>query len=112
MQSTSSSNEKTTTRKGRVVYDRKKHLFDLRDLERLSKKFAFSIFTIPRENAEAFFSFVLAGIPEAFEAAGGSISFGGGTFGGAGASRTWETIPDVSSLQGIMFIIEENRGGK
>lgn len=81
--------KKQWTTRGRVVYDRKKNLFKLRDFLRIGKKVgSYTVVVTPN-----LYSRILKDIIDSGKAVEGSVQtlpefeFGGGSFGGAGASR-------------------------
>jgi len=97
------------TRTGRIVYDRPKHLFNTKDWLRLSKKTNAQIFEIPQEKWQAFEEIV----KKAFEEAHGEtlqvymVLEDGGEFGGAGATRSFESTDQGSILPRMIFFTRE-----
>jgi len=97
-----------TTRKGRVVYERKKHEFNMKDVIRIGKKVDLIFFKIHPDEARIFFERLAECASELEGISAESIDFGGGAFGGGGASRTFSAkIAGLPAFAGICFIIEE-----
>lgn len=98
------------TQKGRVVYDRPKHIFKFKDFLRLAKKTNSQIYSIMSEDWEAF----VETVKKAYEDAAGAtletrVVLGhGGEFGGGGATRTFESPLPGDLRAGMIFIIEES----
>lgn len=93
------------TTKGRVVYDRKKHPFTIRDVVRIGKTIGAQIFKITPQAAGSLYRDVevLLQTSEQSEIVlQDTILFGGGGFGGAGATREFD-----SARYKMMIIIEE-----
>ena len=93
------------TQTGRVVYDRQKHFWKPRDIIRMGKKLSIPIFGIPSWNWDT----LAKKVSELFYAEDTSIiNFGGGEFGGGGASRTYqegtEKVPD--KVARMIIIVE------
>lgn len=81
---------KHRTNKGRVVYDRKLNLFECRDVERITRRVGCSVLYIPFDlwtNYVEFFEYHTSRWIDAQERDDIYIEFGGGSFGGGGASR-------------------------
>lgn len=78
------------TTRGRVVYDRKFHAFNQRDLLRIARKIdskIVSIYGISSGDILAKIAEYVATVGSASFVYGTSDDFSGGSFGGAGASR-------------------------
>lgn len=94
------------TCKGRVVYDRKKHAFTFRDAARIGKRTGLRVFEVSQDRAGE----VFAAIDEVLqrkenEYEFSEINFGGGQFGGSGATRSWSRGLGYVT-DGIMILIE------
>lgn len=101
------------TSKGRVVYDRPKHLFGLYDLLRIGEKTGSFIFQLSTEDFEA----TLVGLLDTVETEESFERFGGGKFGGAGATRSFGEMPvellrDAERRLPRIVIMVENLGGE
>lgn len=96
------------TSKGRVVYDRKKHSFSFRDLLRIGQRLGAPIFRITPTGDRDIFGDVITLLADDTT---GTISpatygeFGGGTFGGSGATRE---VGELLTVGRIVIIIEES----
>ncbi len=91
---------KNCTREGRVVYNRKKHLWNFRDVLRVIRNYGKSvIFEVSVESFEAMiFAIETQGV----------IDFGGGTFAGGGTSRIFKLMKEKPALNepNVLVIIE------
>jgi len=102
-----------STCKGRVVYNRKKHRWTLKDLFRVSKSLALNIFTVhvPDGKAIEFREKIQQCVLTNLEEYNLPSEFGGGGFGGAGATREY-FVKEDEFANGVLFIIEEINGGE
>lgn len=94
----SSEDARHTTRKGRVVYNRKKHIYGISDFHRMSKKLSISKATVSAEVFDDWISCIRSLDPVAVIPSG----FGGGHFGGAGASGTFADGIEIGRIVVIM----------
>lgn len=89
-----------TTKKGRVVYDRRRNPFSVSDVQRISKKLPIQQYEATTDRFNQILEVVRSGeLPGfALEVHGGS-----GSFGGAGATRSFSG----SEIGRIVLIMEE-----
>lgn len=73
------------TKKGRVVYDRAKNPFKISDFQRMSKKLLIDKIILSEDAYQATLECIVVSNPHIYI----PDSFGGGHFGGAGATRTF-----------------------
>lgn len=93
------------TQKGRVVYDRPKHLFNVRDVLRIGRKIGSYVFLY---SGGSFVS-LLQGFQDAAVGGSGTPDFGEGTFGGGGTTRPFgkNVESPEGALSGRVIIIVE-----
>lgn len=92
---------KFRTNMGRVVYERPVHFFSKKDVARIAEKMSLDSISIPGsswddlvETLESFYG----------RATGTTVDFGGGTFGGGGASRDFG---DLGPAEPRMILLME-----
>lgn len=95
----------TKTQKGKVVYERAKHDFTLRDVLRIGHKVGAEIFEIKEELFQEVLEQILLGteVDTAFR-------FGSGAFGGGGATRAFgseELFLEISTDSARAIILVE-----
>jgi len=93
------------TQSGRVVYNRKKHLWTTKDLMRIGKSFGATFFYISERSWEG----VIADVQEVlFAKPTEDFDFGGGEFGGGGATRSVARVasPGPSPYRRVIIIVE------
>lgn len=97
------------TSKGRVVYNRPKHPFSCRDVDRIIKKSKCGLFIIvPAKIWENFYFDTLAAARGWIRGVGEDFRFGGGEFAGGGATRSFGAPGDRKVPAYLTFIMEEN----
>lgn len=88
------------TKKGRVVYDRQRNPFSVSDFLRISKKLSVERYKAGSESFDEILQIVRGSNP----VGPSGIIFGGGSFGGAGASRSFY---DGNEIGRMILIMEE-----
>lgn len=88
------------TREGRVVYDRKKHRWNISDFQRIRKTLSIPLYIIPANNLGALETALQEDISQGMP----GFSFGGGESGGAGASGEFSESEEYAR---IIVIMEE-----
>jgi len=93
------------TQTGRVVYNRKKHLWTTKDLIRIGESAGSTIFYISERSWEG----VIADVQEVlYEGDAETVDFGGGEFGGGGATRAITRVASksISPYRRVIIIVE------
>ncbi len=97
------------TNKGRVVYDRKPHAWNVKDVIRIARQSDIVFFNIPLQDWQTFSTNYQLWFQERSAEFRG---FGGGIFAGGGATRSWQPAMPAeifSSIdKGIMIILRED----
>lgn len=93
------------TEKGRVVYNRKKHLWTTKDLIRIGENLGATFFRISGRSWKG----VIQNVSETLDRSYASdFTFGLGEFGGGGATRYFgeERVAEKSGLGRVIIIVE------